>query len=226
MRQFASIGKKIIAIGRNYSEHAKELGNQVPSHPFFFLKPTSSYLVQPGSIEIPKGCVVHHEVELAVVIGKEGRDIDAHHADHYIAGYALGIDLTARNLQEHAKKKGLPWSTAKGFDTFTPISDFIAKNKIPDAGNVNLWLKVNNEERQNGNTKDMIFSIPKLIEHVSTIMKLEPGDIILTGTPSGVGPIKAGEIVTAGMGVKSGEDLVKVSFPVIDRHGKFHLVEH
>ncbi|CEI93048.1 Putative Acylpyruvate hydrolase [Rhizopus microsporus] len=221
-RTFLTTGKKIVAIGRNFSEHAKELGNAVPTSPFFFLKPTSSYLANGGTIEIPKGCEVHHEVELAVVIGKEARDCPASQAMEHVAGYALAIDCTARNLQNEAKKKGLPWSTAKGFDTFSPISEFISKEQIPDAHNVDLWLKVNDKFRQQGNTKDMIFSVPKLIEYVSSIMKLEVGDVILTGTPSGVGPIQSGDLVTAGM--KAGtanEDVVQIRFDVADRQGLF-----
>ncbi|CAO3674956.1 hypothetical protein G6F70_001334 [Rhizopus microsporus] len=221
-RTFLTTGKKIVAIGRNFSEHAKELGNAVPTSPFFFLKPTSSYLANGGTIEIPKGCEVHHEVELAVVIGKEARDCPASQAMEHVAGYALAIDCTARNLQNEAKKKGLPWSTAKGFDTFSPISEFVPKEQIPDAHNVDLWLKVNDKFRQQGNTKDMIFSVPKLIEYVSSIMKLEVGDVILTGTPSGVGPIQSGDLVTAGM--KAGtanEDVVQIRFDVADRQGLF-----
>ncbi|EXX51672.1 Fmp41p [Rhizophagus irregularis DAOM 197198w] len=166
MQNFTKIGKKIVGIGRNFSEHAKELGNAVPTSPFFFLKPTSSYLLS---------------VELGVVIGKDGRDIRESEAMNYVEGYALGIDLTARNLQEVVKKKGLPWSAAKGFDTFTPIGKFIPKSEIEDPHNVNLWLKLNGEMKQNGITKDMIFNIPTLIEYVSSIMKLEKGDLILTG---------------------------------------------
>ncbi|CAG8508357.1 13619_t:CDS:2, partial [Ambispora leptoticha] len=198
-RNFTKIGKKIVAVARNYTEHAKELSNPVPKSPFFFLKPTTSYVLQGGNVEIPKGCVVHHEVELGVVIGKDGRDIPASKAFDYISGYALGIDLTARNLQESAKKKGYPWTTAKGFDTFLPIGDFIPKEAITNPSDVNLWLKLDDVIRQNGNTKDMIFPIETLIEHVSSIMKFEAGDLLLTGTPEGVGPVNPGQIITAGL---------------------------
>ncbi|KAI7852219.1 hypothetical protein BDC45DRAFT_513731 [Circinella umbellata] len=221
-RNFLTQGKKIVAIGRNFSEHAKELGNAVPKAPFFFLKPTSSYVANGGTVEIPTGCEVHHEVELAVVIGKEGRDYDASNAMDYVAGYALAIDMTARNLQNEAKSKGLPWSASKGFDTFTPISDFIPKEKINDTSNVDLWLKVNDTFRQNGNTKDMIFGIPTLLSYVSSIMKLETGDVILTGTPKGVGPIHAGDVIQAGLKVGgSSEDLITTQYNVSDRKGLF-----
>ncbi|ORZ24190.1 hypothetical protein BCR42DRAFT_365399 [Absidia repens] len=225
-KNFFTNGRNIIAIGRNFSEHAKELGNAVPTAPFYFLKPTSSYLANGGVIEIPSGCEVHHEIELAVVIGKTGRDIKKSEATDYIAGYALAIDLTARNVQGEAKKKGLPWATAKGFDTFTPISDFIPKEKIMDPSNVTLWLKVNDDYRQNGNTKDMIFNVPSLLEYVSSIMTLQVGDILLTGTPKGVGPIVAGDIITCGLRVGSDEtDLLDMKFDVSDRQNSTYRFE-
>ncbi|KAF9093541.1 hypothetical protein BGX29_009892 [Mortierella sp. GBA35] len=216
MADFIRTGRKIIAIGRNYSEHAKELGNAVPTEPFFFLKPTSSYITDGQNIEIPAGCEVHHELELAVVIGKEGRDIPAEDAESYIAGYALSLDMTARNMQEKAKKEGRPWSAAKGFDTFTPIGDFIRKDQILDHSNVDLSLHVNGVTKQQGNTRDMIFNIPALIENVSSIMKLQEGDVILTGTPKGVGRVLPGETVTCDLAV-NGKVLSHLTFPVIDR---------
>ncbi|CAM0142662.1 hypothetical protein VKS41_002782 [Umbelopsis sp. WA50703] len=221
-RNFFNTGRKIVAIGRNFSEHAKELGNAVPTTPFFFLKPTSSFLANGGSIEVPQGCDVHHEIELAAIIGREARDVPASKAMDYVDGYALAIDMTARDLQAKAKAKGLPWSAAKGFDTFTPISDFIPKSAIPDPQNVDLWLKVNDTIKQNGNTKDMIFETSSLIAYVSTIMKLEAGDVLLTGTPSGVGPIRPGDIVTAGLKPFGAEkDLVNLKFNVIERKGNY-----
>ncbi|RUP46116.1 hypothetical protein BC936DRAFT_147343 [Jimgerdemannia flammicorona] len=224
VRNFVSQGRKIVAIGRNFSEHAKELNNPVPKSPFFFLKPTSSYLVSGGNVEIPKGCDVHHEIELCVVVGKEARDLRASDAFDYVAGYALGIDMTARNLQAEAKKKGLPWSMAKGFDTFTPISDFIPKNDIPDPSDVNLWLKLDNVLKQQGNTSDMIFNIPTLLEFVTSIMRLEPGDLLMTGTPAGVGPIQPGQTITAGLKVGSSEtDLMQVRFGIVERRGEARL---
>ncbi|KAH8556352.1 hypothetical protein BGW37DRAFT_515271 [Umbelopsis sp. PMI_123] len=221
-RNFFTTGRKIVAIGRNFSEHAKELGNAVPMSPFFFLKPTTSYLANGGSIEVPQGCDVHHEIELAAIIGRDARDVAPSDAMDYVDGYALAIDMTARDLQAQAKAKGLPWSAAKGFDTFTPISDFIPKTAISNPHDVNLWLKVNDTIKQNGNTKDMIFEIPKLIAYVSTIMKLEAGDVLLTGTPSGVGPIRPGDIVTAGLRPASAaKDLVNIKFNVIERKGNY-----
>ncbi|KAL7754212.1 Acylpyruvase fahd1, mitochondrial [Sorochytrium milnesiophthora] len=205
---FLRTGRKIVAIGRNFGDHAKELGNAVPTKPFFFLKPTSSYCPVGSKIEIPVGCDVHHEVELGVVIGKDCRDVHSKDAMSVVGGYALALDMTARNLQDAAKKAGLPWSAAKGFDTFTPISDFIEAKRIADPHNVDLWLTVNGNVKQDGNTRNMIFDIPSLIAHVSGIMKLEVGDVILTGTPKGVGAVKAGDVVEAGLRIE-GKELIR-----------------
>ncbi|KAJ2826060.1 hypothetical protein IWW50_002560, partial [Coemansia erecta] len=204
------------AAQRKRNEHARELGNAVPTAPFFFLKPTSSYVASPGKIEIPRGCVVHHEVELGVVIGKTGRDICLADAWSHVGGYALALDLTARNLQDEAKKKGLPWSASKGFDTFTPIGPFIPASAIPDPHKVRLWIEVAGQIRQNGVTDAMIFQIPQLIEHVSSIMTLEEGDLLLTGTPKGVGPIQAGEHVVAGLEYQS-QELSRIEFDAVQR---------
>ncbi|KAJ3818429.1 hypothetical protein EV361DRAFT_939878 [Lentinula raphanica] len=218
---FARHGKKIVAIGRNYAEHIKELSNTTPKEPFFFLKPTTSYLASGGKVEIPRGIICHHEVELGLVIGKTGRDISQANADSHIAGYALAVDLTARNLQEQVKSKGLPWSAAKGFDTFTPIGSFIPKSDVKDPHNLKLWLKVNGAFKQNGTTSDMIFRIPRLIEHISSIMTLEEGDLVLTGTPSGVGPIVAGDEVECALSEEEGKDLAVLNFSVVDRQGGY-----
>lgn len=207
------MGTKIVAVGRNYAAHAKELGNAVPKEPVLFLKPTSSYVREGGAIEIPHPLQsVHHEIELAVVIGTKGRDISEENAMDHVEGYALAIDVTARDLQAVAKASGLPWTVAKGYDTFTPISDFIPKKKVPSLDDLELWLKVDGEMRQRGSPKDMIFSVPFLISHISSVMTLLEGDVILTGTPSGVGPVKAGQKITAGI-----TGLIDMSFPVVSR---------
>ncbi|KAJ1678638.1 hypothetical protein EV182_003641 [Spiromyces aspiralis] len=215
-RNFIQAGRKVIAIGFNFSEHASELKSAIPKTPTFFLKPTSSYVMSPGVIEIPAGCIVHHEVELGVVIGKTGRDIRADDAYNYIAGYTLALDLTARNLQNEAREKGLPWSQSKGYDTFTPVGDFIPKSKIPDPHRVHLWATVAQELRQSGSTSDMVFKIPQLVEYLSSIMTLEEGDFILTGTPKGVGPIEVGQQVVAGLGYEEAE-LSRIVFDAVAR---------
>ncbi|KAI8561694.1 hypothetical protein RHMOL_Rhmol04G0360400 [Rhododendron molle] len=195
-----SLGTKIVAVGRNYAAHAKELGNAVPKEPVLFLKPTSSYLENGGMIEIPEPLEsLDHEVELAVVISKKARDVPEATAMDYVGGYALGLDMTAREIQASAKSAGLPWTKAKGQDTFTPISFVLPKSVVLDPHNLELWLKVDGEIRQKGSTEDMIFKIPYLISHISSIMTLLEGDVILTGTPQGCGPVKAGQKITAGI---------------------------
>ncbi|KAI6008649.1 hypothetical protein EDC04DRAFT_2775640 [Pisolithus marmoratus] len=219
--QFVRRGKKIVAIGRNYSEHIKELGNTRPKEPFFFLKPTTSYVSSGGNIELPRGILVHHEVELGLVIGKGGRDISPEAAESHIAGYALAIDMTARNMQEEVKKKGLPWSAVKGFDTFTPIGEFIPKSTILDPHDLRLVLQINGIPKQNGTTADMIFRIPRLIEHVSSIMTLEEGDLVLTGTPSGVGPVAPGDEVECTLADSNGKILDAINFTAVARSGGY-----
>ncbi|KIO06341.1 hypothetical protein M404DRAFT_945584 [Pisolithus tinctorius Marx 270] len=219
--QFARHGRKIVAIGRNYSEHIKELGNTRPKEPFFFLKPTTSYVSSGGNIEIPRGILAHHEVELGLVIGKSGREISQEAAESHIAGYALAIDMTARNMQEEVKKKGLPWSAVKGFDTFTPIGKFIPKSTVLDPHELRLSLKVNGITKQDGTTADMIFRIPQLIEHISSIMTLEEGDLVLTGTPSGVGPVVPGDNVECAVADASGKVLDAIDFTAVARTGGY-----
>lgn len=140
--------RKIIGVGRNYAAHAKELGNAVPSQMVLFFKPTTSLISHPGNIVLPAGAEVHHEVELGVYIGKDGKNISEKDASSYISGYCLALDMTARNWQNEAKKGGLPWARAKGPDTFCPVGSFIPKEKVN--GDVVLWLNVNGKERQRG----------------------------------------------------------------------------
>ncbi|KAF3795749.1 Acylpyruvase [Nymphaea thermarum] len=195
-----NLGTKIVAVGRNYVAHAKELGNAVPKEPVLFLKPTTSYLQNGGTIEVPHPLEsLDHEVELAVVIGKKARDVPHATAMDHVAGYALALDMTAREIQSSAKASGLPWTVAKGQDTFTPISSMLPKAAVEDPQNLELWLKVDNELKQKGSTKDMIFKIPFLISHISSLMTLLEGDVILTGTPEGVGPVKVGQRISAGI---------------------------
>lgn len=219
--QYINRAGKILCIGRNYIAHIKELHNEKPVEPFFFLKPKSAVLkVGDGPILIPKGVLAHHEIELACIIGKKLQNLDPEkfgptEATDAIEGYALAIDMTARNVQAVAKRKGLPWSIGKGFDTFLPISPEISKKRIPDPYNVELNLKVNNEHRQHDLTNLMIFPIHKFLSKMSSIMTLYPGDIILTGTPKGVGKVKPGDNV---------ECWCSVDEKVIDQsHMKFNV---
>lgn len=133
----------------------------------------------------------------------------------YVSGYTVALDLTARDLQAEAKSKGLPWSAAKGFDTFCPLGEFVPKSDSIDPHNLNIWLKVDGEIRQDGNTNMMMFKIPQLIAHISSIMTLEENDVILTGTPKGVGQVSPGQVITAGI-----EDVGEITFPVVERKYK------
>lgn len=219
-----------MCIGRNYADHVKELNNQRPKQPFFFLKPSSSILLpNQGPVLRPRGVNLHYEIELGLVIGKTVRDLDPNDTQgalDAIESYLLAIDMTGRNVQEEAKKKGLPWSIAKGFDTFLPISAPIAKSAIADPHNVELWLKVNGHMKQNDNTELMLFRIPRQLSDISKVMTLEKGDIILTGTPKGVGSVTTGDVMTAGMRV-NGKDIEEANLEVEvkDREGPYEFAE-
>lgn len=202
--QYLEAARKIVCIGRNYHAHIKELNNAVPKQPFFFLKPTTSLLAPgAGAIQLPKGVVTHHEVELAVVLNRDLVNLpdtfSASDALDAISGYALAIDLTARNVQDEAKKKGLPWSIGKGFDTYCPMSPFIEKAAIADPYKLNIWLKINGQTKQNDATGLMITKIDEILRTMSRVMTLQKGDIILTGTPKGVGALAVGDKVTCGL---------------------------
>ncbi|XP_030068192.1 oxaloacetate tautomerase FAHD1, mitochondrial [Microcaecilia unicolor] len=200
LTRFWEWGRKIICVGRNYTEHAMELKNTIPTEPVLFLKPSSAYVREGASVLIPYySSNLHHEVELGLVIGKLGKAISQEAAMDHVAGYVLCLDMTARDIQEECKKKGLPWTLAKAFDTSCPVSDFIPKEKIPDPHNIKIWLKVNDKVRQESNTASMIFSIPYLISYISKIIALEEGDLILTGTPKGVASVQENDEMKAGI---------------------------
>jgi len=191
---------KIICLLRSYRAHAEEMGNTVSEKPEFFLKPRTAIIHDGGEIIIPpESNDVHHEVELAVIIGRGGKNIPVENAMDHVLGYAVLIDVTARDLQAKAKKAGKPWAAAKGFDTFSPISDGLPVSKVSSPQNLGIWLKVNGEYRQKSCTGMMIYSVPEIISYISGIMSLEPGDIIATGTPEGVGQIVSGDVVEAGI---------------------------
>ncbi|CAH8363590.1 unnamed protein product [Eruca vesicaria subsp. sativa] len=202
MQRMFKQGTKIVGVGLNYASHAKELGigNALPKDPIVFLKPTSSYLENGGTIEIPHPLdSLHHEVELAVVIGDKARDVPERLAMDYIGGYALALDMTAKEYHASAMASGLPCTLAKAQDTFTPISSVLPKAMVVDPNNLELWLKVDDEIRQKGWTKDMIYKVPYLISYISSVMTLFKGDVILTGTPEGIGPVNIGQKITAGI---------------------------
>ncbi len=188
---------KIICIGRNYSEHAKELGNSVPTEPVIFCKPDSSVLPRSNPLYIPEWTNdLHYEVELIIKIDRLGKFIEKQFASRYYSSVGLGIDFTARDVQEDLKKKGLPWEKAKSFDGSAVIGkDFISMDDFPDRMNIRFELKKNGVIVQKGNSADMIFDFDSIIENTSKYFTLKIGDLIYTGTPSGVGKVEVGDVL-------------------------------
>ncbi len=184
---------KLLCIGRNYVEHIEELGNERPESPVIFLKPDTAILRNNDPFYYPEFSEdIHHEVEVLVRINRDGKTIEKEFAHKYYQEIGLGIDFTARDLQSHAKDKGLPWDLAKGFNGSAPISKFIKKDGF-DLTNLNFRLDVNGETRQEGNTGLMLYPIDEIIAYISSFITLKKGDLIFTGTPKGVGPVKVGD---------------------------------
>ena len=182
---------KIICIGRNYIEHAKELNNPVPAKPVFFMKPDTALLQKNNPFFYPNFSEeVHYETELVVKINRNGKHIEEKFAGKYYDEIGIGIDFTARDLQAEQKKKGLPWEIAKAFDGAAPLGQFVDKSRFTDLNDINFSLRINGELKQEGNTRDMIFSFDRIIAYVSQFISLKTGDLIFTGTPEGVGPTK------------------------------------
>lgn len=181
---------KIVCVGRNYAAHAKELGNEVPERPLLFFKPSSALIADGDAILLPAASArVEHEAEIAVVIGATARQVSEAEAMHHVAGLTCANDVTARDLQ----KLDGQWARAKGFDTFCPLGPLVTDGVNWDT--LEIIGRVNGEVRQHGHVRDMIFSIPYLVSYISHIMTLDPGDLILTGTPEGVGPLAPGDVV-------------------------------
>ncbi|TYB31191.1 MAG: fumarylacetoacetate hydrolase family protein [Candidatus Mcinerneyibacterium aminivorans] len=192
---------KIICLGKNYLNHIKEMKSQKPDSPVIFLKPISSIIYNKDKIIIPRDATnPHYEVELVAVIGKKGKNISSDKTDEYISGYGIGLDITLRDFQSEAKKNGNPWGICKGFDTSAPVSDFISSEKIIDPHNLDIKLYKNKKLVQHDNTKNMIFKMDEIIEYISKFFTLYPGDLIFTGTPSGVGPIENKDTLRAQLG--------------------------
>ncbi|NBB99693.1 MAG: isomerase/hydrolase [Bacteroidetes bacterium] len=202
---------KLLCIGRNYAKHAAEMKSDVPDTPMVFLKPATALVRSGGTVEIPpQSQEVHHELELVAVIATGGRHIARAQALNHVGGYALGLDMTARDVQQQAKDRRHPWSVAKGFDTFAPLGALVPADEITDVQQLNLSLTVNGEMRQHGTTADMIFPVADLVAYCSTVFTLEPGDLLYTGTPEGVGPVQAGDtLVASGTGLPSLEVTVE-----------------
>lgn len=201
---------KIVCIGRNYAEHAKELNNPVPSEPLLFIKPATSavHLTRPLSFQSGQG-QVHFETELAVLIGKPLTNASASEAQAAILGYGLALDLTLRDLQSQLKDKGHPWERAKAFDGACPLSPFVPAEHFPN-DHIAFSLDINEQRQQSGDTRDMLFSTIPLLAHISSHFTLLPGDVVLTGTPSGVGPLFSGQTLSLQL-----DDKLSVSTKVV-----------
>lgn len=185
-----TLPSKILCVGRNYKAHAQELGNEVPKEPLLFFKPPSSLLDPDGAIEIPPASIaerIDHEAEVGVIIGRRARHVRAEDAAAYVFGVTLVGDITARDLQ----KKDGQWTRAKGMDTFCPVGPVVVSGL--DVSALEIICRVNGEVRQHGSTAEMIFPVPALIAYASQVMTLEPGDLLVTGTPPGVGPLRPGD---------------------------------
>ena len=200
---------KIICIGRNYLDHAKELGNKIPTSPLFFLKPDTAIQPKGHPFFIPDfSNNIHFEVELVVKISKNGKNIDEKFAHKYYDKIGIGIDFTARDIQEDCKKNGLPWEKAKGFDGSAQISNEFINKKSLKLEDINFSLNLNNSLMQKGNSKNMIFSFDQIISYISKYYTLRAGDLIYTGTPSGVGKVEIGDSLSCFI---NGRDMLKVN---------------
>ncbi len=189
---------KILAVGRNYAAHIEELKNERPESPVIFMKPDTAILRNNDPFYYPEFSQdIHYEVEILLRISKTGKHIAQEFASDYYQEIGIGIDFTARDLQQHAKEKGLPWALAKGFNHSAPISDFYPLDQFGDLRNLNFGLKLNGDLKQDGNTKLMLFDFDFIISYISQFFTLKKGDIIFTGTPEGVGPIAIGDRLTA-----------------------------
>lgn len=185
---------KVVCVGRNYAAHAQELGNAVPETPMLFMKPASALMSLRGGFAIPQGrgeC--HHETEITVLIARELKNASELECRAAIAGVTLGLDLTLRDVQNELKKKGQPWEISKAFDGAAPLAPFLPADAFADLSDVKFLLRVNGELRQQGHSADMITPILKLLAYISTIFTLEPGDVVMTGTPEGVAALKSGD---------------------------------
>lgn len=192
--------RRIYCVGRNYLEHIRETGNDEREPPFFFQKPTDALVPNGGDFPYPPlSANVHHEIELVAAIGEGGRDIPAAAALDHVYGYAVGIDMTRRDLQGEAKEMRRPWEPGKAFDHAVPCTRIVPAANIGHPEKARIWLKVNGEIRQDADIADMIWNLPETIAHLSQSYELKPGDLILTGTPAGVGPVERGDVITGGV---------------------------
>ncbi len=196
--------RRIYCVGRNYAEHAKEMGFSGREPPFFFMKPADAIFAleegETGALPYPGLTTnLHHEIELVVAIGNGGKNIAAANAAQHIYGYAVGLDMTRRDLQSDMKKQGRPWCIGKGFDHSAPIGPITPVAQAAGVEQAAIWLRVNNQERQRSTVAQLIWSIAETIEHLSAAWELQPGDLIFTGTPEGVGAVVRGDRLEGGV---------------------------
>ncbi|MBO6575842.1 MAG: fumarylacetoacetate hydrolase family protein [Rhodothermales bacterium] len=186
---------KVLCIGRNYAKHAAEMNSPVPESPLVFLKPATSLTASGSTVDVPEGLgSVHHEVEMVVLVGSPLKHATEQQAREAIAGLAVGLDMTARDVQARAKQAGHPWSVAKGYDSFAPVGTMAPPG---ETSRRRITLEINGKTVQDGTTSDMIFGVPQLLAYSSRIFTLEPGDLLFTGTPEGVGPVHPGDVLIA-----------------------------
>lgn len=195
---------RIYCVGRNYAEHAKEMGFTGREAPFFFMKPADAVLCanEGAALSMPYPSLtsnLHHEIELVVAIGKGGKHIPAAQAMEHIWGYAVGLDMTRRDLQNDMKKQGRPWCIGKAFEASAPISAITPAAQAGDVQHAEIWLQVNGQDRQRSNVNQLIWNIAETIEHLSHAWELQPGDLIMTGTPEGVGAVQTGDVLEGGI---------------------------
>lgn len=193
--------RRVYCVGRNYADHAREMGhNPDREPPFFFSKPADAVIPASGSVPYPSLTQeLHYEVELVVAIGVGGKDIAPEDALEHVWGYTVGVDLTRRDLQAQAKKAGRPWDLSKGFDASAPTNPLLPVSLVGHPAEGSIWLKVNGEQRQHGDLNEQIWQVPEVISYLSQAVELQPGDLIYTGTPAGVGEIKPADVVTGGI---------------------------
>lgn len=191
---------KIVCVGRNYAEHALELGNEIPPKPVVFIKPSSAVIYNGEKILYPPfSNEMHHEAELVLLIGQTIKNANLKTAEEAITAYGVGLDMTLRDIQGELKKKGHPWTIAKCFDTSAVISEFIKKKDMALSLEEEIYLKVNGEYKQKDKLNKMIFKPAQIVEYLSSLFTLEPGDLVFTGTPAGVGKVNKGDIISAGI---------------------------
>jgi len=192
--------RRVFCVGRNYVEHQKEMGGDGREQPFFFIKSAHALVPQGGTVHYPpKTANYHYETEMVVAIARQGRRVAARDANGYVFGYAVGLDMTRRDLQQMGKDKGRPWDFGKDFDEAAPCAALAPASRIGHPAKGAIWLTVNGKERQRADLADMIWSVPEQIEYLSQYYTLEPGDLIFSGTPAGVGPVNAGDALHAGI---------------------------